>query len=54
MTPQNLEIYFKDYGTEPYVYVAHKASKPSFGSAASLAQVQLLNWKSKLAVVIST
>ena len=28
------EIYFKDYGTEPHVYVAHKASKPSFGGAA--------------------
>ena len=25
------EIYFKGYGTEPYVYVARKASKASFG-----------------------
>ena len=28
------EIYFKGYGTEPYVYVARKASKASFGGAA--------------------
>lgn len=28
------EIYFKGYGTEPYVYVARKASKSSFGGAA--------------------
>ncbi|KAJ5869916.1 hypothetical protein N7455_004857 [Penicillium solitum] len=28
------EIYFKGYGTEPYVYVARKADKSSFGGAA--------------------
>lgn len=28
------EIYFKGYGTEPYVYVARKASKASCGGAA--------------------